>query len=361
MATYQEVMELIKTLPVVERQMLVTSLNQMIKPKEQIDYVANKRFSGGYVCPKCGCTHIVRNGHRADGKQRYLCRDCQSSFISTTESLSYYSTKDVDKWRKYVSCMMLGLSVRKTAQICNIHKNTAFRWRHKILDSLQGMADSVTLKGIIEADEKFFPVSYKGNHKNRTDFVMPRQAHHRGNDHEKEEEIQEDGTIKFVKKKNKRGLSEDKVCVPCAINREGLTIAKVAKLGKVSKEALEKTFENKIEEKSTICTDKEKSYREFSIEKKCDLVQLNGNQVKKGIYHIQHINSYHSILESFMYSFKGVSTKYLNNYLIWNNIVNHGDTNVKQRENDFFEYVITSKFTETNEELSKRPALPLLV
>lgn len=62
-----------------------------------------------------------------------------------------------------------------------------------------------------------------------------------------------------------------------------------------------------------------------------------------------------------MYSIKGVSTKYLNNYLIWNNIVNHGDINLKQRENDFFEYVITSKFTETNEELSKRPALPLLV
>ena len=154
----------------------------MIKPKEQIDYVANKRFSGVYVCLKCGCTHIVRNGHRADGNQRYLCMDCQSSFISTTESLSYYSTKDVDKWRKYVSCMMLGLSVRKTAQICNIHKNTAFRWRHKILDSLQGMTDSLTLKGIIKVDEKFFPISYKGNHKNRTDFVMPRQAHHRGND-----------------------------------------------------------------------------------------------------------------------------------------------------------------------------------
>ena len=36
------------------------------------------------------------------------------------------------------------------------HRNTAFLWRHKILDALQNMADDVTLDGIIEADETFF-------------------------------------------------------------------------------------------------------------------------------------------------------------------------------------------------------------
>ena len=361
MATYEEVMALIKTLPTTERQMVAKSLNQMIKPKDNSDYIADKRFSGGYVCPNCGCTHIVRNGHRPDGTQRYLCRDCKSSFISTTESLSYYSTKDIDKWRKYVSCMMLGLSVRKAAQLCDIHRNTAFRWRHKILDSLQGMANGVTLDGIIEADEKFFPVSYKGNHKNSKDFVMPRESHHRGNDHDKIIEVQENGSTRLVSKKNKRGLSEDKVCVPCAINREGLSIAKVAKLGKVSKEALKKTFEDRIEENSTICSDTERAYKSFSTDNNCELVQLKGNQVKKGIYHIQHINSYHSVLEGFLFPFKGVSTKYLNNYLIWNNMVNYGDTDIVQKEKDFFDYVMTSKFTETNAELSNRPALPLLV
>ena len=45
--------------------------------------------------------------------------------------------------------MMNGLSICKTAVACGIHRNTAFLWRHKILDALQNMADDVTLDGII--------------------------------------------------------------------------------------------------------------------------------------------------------------------------------------------------------------------
>lgn len=70
------------------------------------------------------------------------------------------------------------------------------------------------MKGIIEADETFFDISYKGDHKKSSTFVMPRPAHHRG---------------KSVKK---RGLSNEKVCVPCAVNRDGLSLAKVANLAR---------------------------------------------------------------------------------------------------------------------------------
>ena len=52
--------------------------------------------------------------------------------------------------------MMSGLYVRKSAQICEINKDTAFIWRHKILDALQNMASDVKLDGIVEADETFF-------------------------------------------------------------------------------------------------------------------------------------------------------------------------------------------------------------
>ena len=45
MATYQEVMELIKTLPVVERQMLVTSLNQITSQKGYLSYTTYKQLS----------------------------------------------------------------------------------------------------------------------------------------------------------------------------------------------------------------------------------------------------------------------------------------------------------------------------
>ena len=56
-------------------------------------------------------------------------------------------------------------------------RNTAFLWRHKILDALQNMADDVTLDGIIEADETFFAISYKGNHSKSCLLYTSDQAH----------------------------------------------------------------------------------------------------------------------------------------------------------------------------------------
>ena len=28
-------------------------------------FVKEERFSGGLVCPVCGCVHVIRNGHRS--------------------------------------------------------------------------------------------------------------------------------------------------------------------------------------------------------------------------------------------------------------------------------------------------------
>ncbi len=195
--------------------------------------------------------------------------------------------------------MMNGFSIRKTAEICGIHRNTAFYWRHKILDALQNMANSVKLNGIIEVDETFFSVSYKGSHN------LPRQAHKRG------------GEVHI------RGLSREKVCVPCAVNRSGLSIAKTSNLGRVSTQAIHNVYDGRIVQDSTIVTDKASAYIRFAEANELNLVQLKNGVAKKGIYNIQHINNYHSRLKKFMNNFNGVSTKYLNNYLIWNNFVNY--------------------------------------
>ena len=85
-------------------------------------------------------------------------------------------------WEKYIRCMIDGFSVRKSAEICGIHRNTAFIWRHKILDALQIIQDSIVIDGIAEANETFIPLSYKGNHRKSKNFIMPRPSRHRGKD-----------------------------------------------------------------------------------------------------------------------------------------------------------------------------------
>ena len=82
--------------------------------------------------------------------------------LQTQIILLYGVKKDLSVWQKYIHCMIEKYSLRKTAEICDILLPTAFAWRHKILDTLQEMMNEVRLDGIVEADETFMAISFKG-------------------------------------------------------------------------------------------------------------------------------------------------------------------------------------------------------
>lgn len=340
----KDALDIIGKLTVAEQESLKTMLLSpaFVKSLNIEDFVAKERFANGRVCPLCGCIHVVRNGHRKDGTQRYVCKDCGKSFVIATNSIVSGTRKDLSVWEQYIDCIMNGLSIRKTAVACGIHRNTAFLWRHKILDALQNMADDVTLDGIIEADETFFAISYKGNHSKSKTFAMPRKAHKRGHS------------------THIRGLSQEKVCVPCAVNRNGLSISKITNTGRVSTRDLHHIYDGRIKTNSTLVTDKMNSYVRFTNANGIDLVQLKTGKAKKGIYNIQHINSYHSQLKRFMRGFNGVSTKYLNNYLVWNNLVNYAKESDMEKRNIFLTFVLATLKTAKCRDLSNRPAVPLV-
>lgn len=343
MATLSDIMAMLKTLSEEDLMKLKRSLlDTPNTAKTLAEYTEELRFVNGRVCPICGCIHVVRNGHRKDGTQCFLCRGCSHSFVITANAITAGTRKKIDVWQKYIDCMMSGFSIRKSAEICEISKNTSFNWRHKILDALQNMQADILLNGIVEADETFFPVSYKGNHKNSKTFKMPREAHHRG------------------KSVHKRGLSAEQVCVLCAVNRSGQSYVKVGKLGKVSQRCVSVVFDKHIKEHATLCTDGEKAYRRFSIDKHLKLVQLDTKKSKSGIYHIQHINNYHSMLKKFLEPFNGVSTKYLNNYLVWYNLVKFAKETSAEKASIFFDFVLTTVKSVHCRELPKRENLPLL-
>lgn len=269
-------------------------------------YVEERRFINGRACPHCGSVHVVKNGKRKDGTQRYLCRDCEKSFVITANSIAEHSRKPLGTWKQYVNCMLLGLSLRDSAAVCGIHLSTAFLWRHKILDALRTNQDDILLEGVIEADETFFTLSFKGNHKRSTTFKMPRPAHKRG------------GTRKI------RGLSHEKVCVPCAVNRDGQAFGMVSNLARVKTKGLEEVFRNHIKTGSHLVADKASAYQRFAASNGLALTQIkSGRGATPGGYSLARINNYHSELKRFITRFKGVSTKYLNNYLAWHGLVNY--------------------------------------
>lgn len=92
-----------------------------------------------------------------------------------------------------------------------------------------------------------------------------------------------------------------------------------------------------------------------------NLVQLKTGKTKKGIYNIQHINSFHSKLKKFIEYFNGVSTKYLNNCLLWNSLVNVKGDSIQDKVNTLLRTAIATPTTVKYRELSSRPVIPLLV
>lgn len=260
--------------------------------------VRESRFSKGKICPHCTSEIVVRNG-KYKGKQRYICKTCKKTFSDFTYSPVAHSKKPMDKWLAYAKCMIMGYSVRKSADAVDINSATAFFWRHKILEAVKKYMGFGSVDGIIKADETFFSISFKGNHKKSKTFTMPREPHKRG------------------KKAEKRGISKEKVCVACAIDRAGNIIMDLICLGIMTSKQLEGFYGGHIGDSSIFCTDSHKSYVKFTQNFELDHKRVKSGYYKEGAYHIQHINSLHSKLKKWIKDFNGVSTKYLSNYLYW--------------------------------------------
>ena len=66
------------------------------------------------------------------------------------------------------------------------------------------------------------------------------------------------------------------------------------------------------------------------------------------------------MLKSFIAKFKGVSSKYLNNYLVWNNMLNYSKETWEEKERVFKEFVLTTNKIVLVRNFSDRPALPIV-
>lgn len=123
---------------------------------------------------------------------------------------------------------------------------------------------------------------------------------------------------------NVRGISKEQVCVPCGIDRNKNVYGVISNLGKISKDKLNKVFGDRIGDNSIICSDGEKSYKGFVKGHRYNHIVIKSGQYKNRIYHLNYINAYHNGLKGVIRRFNGVSTKYLNNYIVWNNIKGMG-------------------------------------
>lgn len=184
------------------------------------------------------------------------------------------------------------MTLRPAAKQCRVNLKTAFHWRHRLLQAIED-DQAPELSGITELDETFFRESFKGQKKN-----LPRAARKRGND----------------KKSECR-----KIPVMVARDRSDATVDAV--LENESADELCKHLNGRINIEAVVCADAslahEKLARKLGFIFK-ELVTSSDHRVLDGVFHLQHVNSYHSHLKEWIRGiFHGVATKYLSHYLGW--------------------------------------------
>lgn len=278
-------------LPIKQQQLLISFLQQKLDANSSVKLLA-ENYHAQPLCPHCNAEKIKRHG-KPNGRQRYLCKQCNKTFMCTINT-PFYRLRKIDKWLPYFRCMLDSLSIRKSARRCNISVKTAFKWRHQFL-ALPNKTKAECLSGIIEIDETLFRYSEKGSRQ------LTRQAHKRGGD------------------KAGRGRAKGD-WVPVLIARDRNHQVFDECLEQSDTETLLGLMKNIIADDSVVCSDGFLAYRKMV--KKMNVVHkvLNatkGERVKEQVFHIQNVNAYHSRLHLWMGMFRGVATKYLPNYLGW--------------------------------------------
>lgn len=254
------------------------------------------------ACVHCGSVHFIKNGKDRKRNPRYLCKDCGKSFTALTNTALNGTHKSASVWKEYVKNLLDGFTLEECAKRCNISVRTAFLWRHKILNALSEQSFNHEYSGLIEMDEMFVRISYKGNHKNSKHFVMPRESHKRGTDAH-EQSSKSKATVLCVAERGK-GFSGT---IPCR--------------GIINQPLLETLFDGKLSPESIVMTDGLRAYKNYFDTTNIQHVVIKSTQ--KGVrqfnvigpYHINNVNAMHHRFRDFLRKYNGVSTKFLSNYL----------------------------------------------
>lgn len=254
-----------------------------------LDYISKNKY---IVCPK-DCTHTIKkNGHK-NGTQRYFCKDCQKSFSLTSNTIAKSSILDYNTIKNILKGFYDLRPLREIALEVKISKTSLFELQIKIYDALDILYSTEQLSGIVEVDEMYIDVNFKGTKKEK----MPRKSKKNGST------------------KQTAGMGLDHICVIAAIDSNDNIILEISDLGSANKDQISAVLDNKIKKNSILVTDSKSSYISFAVKNNLTLVQIpSGSHMKDG-YTINNVNQLISEVVIYLTNKRGVSSKHLQQHL----------------------------------------------
>lgn len=238
-----------------------------------------------FFCPCCHSFHVIRYGRDKHGNQRFKCKECSKYFSVITGTLLSYTKKEPYQWYLYMESLFHGDTIKESALIADISEYTSLVWRHKILSICAQLTDDdPVLRDTVYLDEKLVDVNHIGiENKN------PKEV--------------------------KRGISDQKRNIACAIDEHGQKVIKVSEKGRIHSQELYDIYKDKIPSSCTVVSDSLRSYHKFMRDINVTWIKIPSGKTEKEGYTLEKVNLLHSSIELFLHRYRGISDKYLVNYI----------------------------------------------
>ncbi|CAI3667515.1 IS1595 family transposase [Clostridium neonatale] len=227
-------------------------------------------------CPNCNGKSYIKFG-KYKGIQRYKCKECEKTFSKTTKALWRYSKKDPEKWIEFMELMLQKISLRACSKILEINIRTAFIWRHKVMHGmLQEIMDD-KLEGKVFITKAIEKENFKGCR-----------------------------NITTSERKN--------IWIVAARDRHDSMIIVPICNDYWSEDSFKNLVYSKIEENSYIVSD----YDRYMM----NVAKKHNKGITLNAYREECIKKFRGNLKRWISGFKGVATKYLEEYLSYFTIFN---------------------------------------
>lgn len=284
-----------------KQELLISHINRLSEDEisSLLDAVTiilqDKELTPKPACPHCAAQAVIRYGFKCK-KQRFLCKNCGHTFVSTTNTIMANSHFPASVWKEMIADTLHGNSIDFSAKRLGLYHQAAFHMRHKILMALQELPETadVCLGDVSEFDETFVLDCYKGKELDTGIGRKPR---------------------KHGAKALKRGISSEYLCICTGIQRKGEAFAATVNRAKPSAKELVSIFEGHIADGTLALCDGLRSYHALPGIANCtvrDCVNQEGDDAH--FFNLNTVNGFHSFIKKRYVFYRGVASKYINRY-----------------------------------------------
>ncbi len=243
------------------------------------------------ACVHCNSEDTYKRG-RIKGIQRYSCKLCKKYWMST-HGTSLAGLHKRNLWKTYIRVFESGYSIRKAAKEVGICIQTSFRWRHRLLASISCFLPKM-VSGISECNDIQMPKSYKGQRRVQQTFPKGKTP----------------------------SLTENRemISILTSVSRNKQTaISNVIGASKVKAEHIQQIFRDNVEPGSILITRSSNCYKSLDQLDTIKHISIEPSKRpgKKNLIHVEFVQKNQLSFKTFLLPFRGVATKYLQNYLNW--------------------------------------------